>query len=225
MKYSAENSFDYENGFFLTSEPYRLGNILAHYELYKKIVHLPGDVVELGVFKGNSLIQFATFRSLLENDKSRKIVGFDAFGEFPNALVGGGICNPVSDEKFIASWNKKFKDEFISREDILTSLKNKKIENIDLIQGDILKTLDEYVKSRPELRIALLHIDTDVYAPAKKGLEVLFDRVVKGGLVVFDDYGVIEGETLAVDEFFKDYDYVLEKFTFSHTKPSFLVKK
>lgn len=88
-----------------------------------------------------------------------------------------------------------------------------------------MKTLDEYVKSRPELRIALLHIDTDVYAPAKKGLDVLFDRVVKGGLVVFDDYGVIEGETLAVDEFFKDYDYVLEKFTFSHTKPSFLVKK
>ncbi len=88
-----------------------------------------------------------------------------------------------------------------------------------------MKTLDEYVKSRPELRIALLHIDTDVYAPAKKGLDVLFDRVVKGGLVVFDDYEVIEGETLAVDEFFKDYDYVLEKFTFSHTKPSFLVKK
>ena len=138
---------------------------------------------------------------------------------------GGEICNPVSDEKFIENWNEKFKDEYISREDILTSLKNKKIENIDLIQGDILKTLDEYVKSRPELRIALLHRDTDVYAPAKKGLEVLFGRVVKGGLVVFDDYGVIEGETLAVDEFFKDYDYVLEKFTFSHTKPSFLVKK
>lgn len=94
MKYSAENSFDYENGFILTSEPYRLGNILAHYELYKKIVHLPGDVVELGVFKGNSLIQFATFRSLLENDKSRKIVGFDAFGEFPNALGGGGYVTP-----------------------------------------------------------------------------------------------------------------------------------
>ena len=90
MKYTVGNAFDYENGFILTSEPYRLGNILAHYELYKKIVHLPGDVVELGVFKGNSLIQFATFRSLLENDKSRKIVGFDAFGEFPQSITTGG---------------------------------------------------------------------------------------------------------------------------------------
>lgn len=218
MKYTADKSFDYENGFILTSEAYRLGNILAHYELYKKIIHLPGDVVELGVFKGNSLIQFATFRNLLENDKSRKIIGFDAFGKFPSG------DNTTSDEKFIESWNDKFQDEFISREDILAVLKNKKFENVELIQGDIMKTLDDYVKTRPELRIALLHIDTDVYAPAKKGLEVLFDRVVKGGLVVFDDYGTVEGETLAADEFLSNYNYILEKFTFSHTKPSFLVK-
>ena len=88
MKYTVEKTFDYENGFMLTSAPYRLGNMMAHFELYKKIIHLPGDVVELGVFKGNSLIQFATFRSLLENDNSRKIVGFDAFGTFP--MAGGG---------------------------------------------------------------------------------------------------------------------------------------
>ena len=44
--------FMYENGFYLTSQPYRLGNMLAHYELYKMIVGLPGDIIELGVFKG-----------------------------------------------------------------------------------------------------------------------------------------------------------------------------
>ena len=94
MKYIYEDAFDYENGFALTSAPYRMGNILAHYELYKKILHVPGDVIELGVFKGNSLIQFATFRHLLENDKSRKIVGFDAFGDFP--AQGGGQGQPLS---------------------------------------------------------------------------------------------------------------------------------
>ena len=93
MKYKAEETFDYENGFMLTSDVYRFGNFMAHYELYKKIIRLPGDVVELGVFKGNSLIQFATFRNLLENDNSRKIVGFDAFGEFP--VDGGGYKSSV----------------------------------------------------------------------------------------------------------------------------------
>ena len=86
-KYDEEKQFDYENGFYLTSDTYRMGNILAHYELYKRILNLPGDVVELGVFKGSSFIQWATFRELLENEKSRKLIGFDTFGEFPKKLA------------------------------------------------------------------------------------------------------------------------------------------
>ena len=39
-KYDTDKAFDYENGFYLTSKPYRMGNILAHYELYKKIIDL-----------------------------------------------------------------------------------------------------------------------------------------------------------------------------------------
>lgn len=35
-KYDEKKCFDYENGFYLTTEAYRMGNILAHYELYKK---------------------------------------------------------------------------------------------------------------------------------------------------------------------------------------------
>ena len=34
------------------SNSYLIGSMLAHYELYKKILHLPGAVVELGAFKG-----------------------------------------------------------------------------------------------------------------------------------------------------------------------------
>ena len=45
-----DKAWDYENGFFLTSHPTRIGKLLAHYELYKRIVELPGQVVECGVF-------------------------------------------------------------------------------------------------------------------------------------------------------------------------------
>ena len=47
-KYDTAKCFNYENGFYLTSQPYRIANILAHYELYKRIIELPGDVIELG---------------------------------------------------------------------------------------------------------------------------------------------------------------------------------
>lgn len=219
FKYDEKNAFDYENGFILTCENYRLGNMISHYELYKKIIHLPGDVIELGVFKGSSLIQFATFRELLENVNSRKIIGFDIFGEFPNDL------SIESDKAFANNWNQNFQNDIPSKQDIYNSLKLKKIENIELIQGDIMKTLDEYISSNPHTKIALLHIDVDVYEPAKLALELLFDRVVKNGVIILDDYGAIEGETVAVDEFIKSKDISLEKFAFSHGKPSFIIKK
>jgi len=195
-----------------------MGNILAHYELYKRIADLPGAVVECGVFKGSSLIQFATFRELLENENSRKIVGFDMFGAFPKD------SHVKSDEVFIEQWNKHFAGTFLSKEDIEASLQHKQLGNVELVQGDILETVPSYVEQHPELRIALLHIDTDVYGPAKKALELFFDRVVPSGIVVFDDYGMVEGETLAIDEFLVGKDYVIHKFPFSHGKPSWIVK-
>jgi hypothetical protein len=155
-KFDKSKEFDYENGFYLTSKPYRLGNIIAHYELYKRIVNLPGDLIELGVFKGSSLIQFATFRELLENENSRKIVGFDMFGSFPE----NGQLD--SDKRFAQNWNEQFAHEFLSKEDIYASLKAKGIGNVDLIEGDIRITLDKYIQGNPYTRIAFLHIDTDI---------------------------------------------------------------
>ena len=134
-------------------------------------------------------------------------------------MRGGG-----ADFAFVSRWNENFQNEFMSREEILSYLAAKEIGNVELIGGDILTTLAEYVGSRPEMRIALLHIDTDVYEPAQKGLEILFDLVVPGGVIVFDDYGTVAGETKAVDEFLAVHPYRLERFTFSHTKPAYLIK-
>lgn len=119
------------------------------------------------------------------------------FGKFP-------LTEKVeSDRKFVDNWNRRFKDELlISDMDIYKSLKLKGIGNVELIKGDIKETLPEYVKNNGHMKISLLHIDTDVYEPCKLGLETLYDKVVPNGLIVFDDYGTIEGETIVVDEFF-----------------------
>jgi hypothetical protein len=216
--YNFSKSFEYENGFYLTSMPYRLGNIMAHYELYKRIINLPGDILEFGVFKGSSFIQFCTFRELLENENSRKIIGFDTFSSFPLT------SHFESDKDFIDKWNSGFADSFLSRDDLFMSLAKKGIGNFDLIEGNILNTLDEYLSKFPHTRISLLHIDTDVYEPAKYILQKCYTRVISGGIIIFDDYGTIEGETCAVDEFFADKKFTLKKFPFSHSKPSYIIK-
>lgn len=218
-QYDETKQFEYENGFYLTSQPYRMGNILSHYELYKKITNLPGEVVELGVFKGSSIVQWATFRELLENEKSRKIIGFDMFGPFPK--TPGEV---PSDNEFIDKWNSDFEGDFVSKEELLQSMELKGIHNVELVKGNILDALPEYLEAHPNLKISLLHIDVDVYEPCKKGLELLFERVVPEGVIVLDDYAVIEGETKAVDEFFAGKDVKLQKYPFSHAKPTFIIK-
>ena len=216
-RFDESKPYDYENGFYLTTSVDRMGNILAHYELSKKIIDLPGSIVECGVFRGGTLIQFASFRELLETENSRKIIGFDVFGEFPEA-------KNTADRKFRESWVEETNNEFLTEEELAQSLVHKGIGNVELVKGDILETVKRYVDNHPELKIALLHIDTDIYEPAKEALNVFYDRVVKGGVVAFDDYGTVGGETLAVDEFFGEMKPELRKFRFSHGKPSYLIR-
>ncbi|WP_353839124.1 TylF/MycF/NovP-related O-methyltransferase [Moorena sp. SIO4E2] len=54
-------------------------------------------------------------------------------------------------------------------------------------------------------------------------LERLFPIIVKGGVLILDDYGVFPGETKAVDEYFASQNIEIKKFTFCMT-PCYVVK-
>ena len=82
MKKILSNPWEIENKFYLNSDPSRLKKIICHYEIFKKTANISGSIVECGVFKGNSLIRFITFRDMLSNNK-KKVVGH-AQDTFPN---------------------------------------------------------------------------------------------------------------------------------------------
>ena len=52
---------DLLQNFPLFSRRIHLTRFLAHYEIYKLSSHLPGSIIELGVYKGSSLLSFANF--------------------------------------------------------------------------------------------------------------------------------------------------------------------
>jgi len=213
--FSTDRNWEFENGFYLTSSVDRLAKLLAHYELYRSIIHLPGHIVECGVYKGASFIRFASFRELLENPSSRKIIGFDAFGRFPEP-------DDPADRAFVQSFERAG-GPGISVGELEKVFEHKSLGNYELVQGDILETVPSYLSEHPELKIALLHIDVDVYRPTAVILACLFDRIVKGGLLILDDYGIVPGETKAVDEFFKGMNISIEKLSISHI-PAFIRK-
>ena len=70
-----------ENLFYLQSGLSRIFKIICHYEIFKITEKVKGDSLECGVFKGNSLVRFMTFRDLLKI-KNKKIFIFNFFGNF-----------------------------------------------------------------------------------------------------------------------------------------------
>lgn len=215
--YDLDKRFEYENGFYATANPSRFSKFITHLEFFKRTSEVRGEIIEFGIFKGNSFFRWIKFRDLLEQTSSRKIIGFDIFGDFPEAHFEE---DKAKRDAFVAETNGGVS---ISYEEINELLKKQGLsENVDIIKGDILVTLDKYLAENPHLKISLLHIDVDLYEPSKHILERLFDKVTKGGIIIFDDYGAFAGTNKAVDEFFEN-NVEVKKLPYSHAI-SYIVK-
>ncbi|RZD46704.1 MAG: dTDP-6-deoxy-L-hexose 3-O-methyltransferase [Thaumarchaeota archaeon] len=203
-----KKSFEYENNFYLSCDITRISKILAQYELFKLVNQIPGAIVECGVLKGASFSRFATFREIFSNPFSKQIIGFDTFGDFPETSFQED--KQRRDLQIDVAGNQS-----ISTEQLKEILKHKGVErNIELIEGDITKTVPKYVEENPRLKISLLNLDTDIYYP----------RITKGGILLLDDYETFPGEAKAVDDYFEDKNVEIKKFPFC-LSPSYIIKK
>lgn len=190
-----DRAFDYENGFYLTASVGRISKFVTHLDLFRMAQTVPGEIVECGVFKGVSLSRWIKLRALLENETSRRIIGFDTFGSFPEADYAP---DHVTRQRFVEAAG----DQSIRVADMRATLEHLGLAtNVELVEGDILNTVPAYVAARPELRIALLHIDVDLLEPTRVCLEHLWPHVSRGGIIVLDDYGAFAGANKAVDDF------------------------
>jgi hypothetical protein len=212
-----DNFFQYENNFYITSPVNRISKFITHLDLFRRISGLRGEIIECGVFKGNSLMRWIKFRSLLENSYSRKIYGFDTFGNFPEASIEE---EKNKREEFI----KEAGDQSVKKDDLIEYLKKLNLyENIFLIEGDININVPSFVDKFSEIRIALLHIDVDLYEPTKICLDKFYPHIVKGGIIILDDYGAFPGANKAIEEFLEDKDFKIEQLHFSNSI-SFITK-
>ena len=144
-----DKAFEYENNFYFSCEVTRIAKWAVHYELFKGILDLPGVFVECGVFKGVSFLRFAMFRQLLGHEGALKMLGFDVFGEFPESTFS-------EDQPYIEKFVSEAGSESISEDQLYELLQQRGMEkNVELIKGDICKTIPKYHERDPSLRISL----------------------------------------------------------------------
>ncbi len=212
--------FEAENLFYRECDPSRLGKFLAHAKLYEISVKLPGDFAEVGVFKGASFCRFRKMARLFHPDHTRKFYGFDVFGPFPDS-------DWEADEKMLAELRELDGSTSIDKAKLHRLLEQQGLgDNVNLIAGDVKKTLPAFFEENPYTAFSIVNIDLDLYGPTKVALEFLYPRVVKGGVVILDDFaGGFPGANRAVEEYFQEggFNVEIQKFPYTLT-PSFIIK-
>ena len=178
-----------------------LKRFLAMYELFKLILPVKGSIVECGVFRGFSLMSWAKLSTILEPENlTRRIYGFDTFNGFPSVSSsdrnGSGVAEvgdfqASSYEELLELIRLYDQDRFLGH-----------IPKMQLIRGDVIKTIPEFVQQNRHLLVSLLFIDLDVYESTKVALEQIVPRMSKGAIIAFDelDNPIWPGETEALLE-------------------------
>lgn len=137
--------------------------------------------LEFGVATGSTINFFSKYLS------NRKIFGFDNFT--------GNVENWIGNKTRIkGAWNRGGKPPKVN-------------DNVELIIGNIQNTLDNFL-SKNDYGINFVHIDVNTYETTKFILEKIKPKLVKGSIIIFDDYynlpGWRNGEHKAMTEVFSD---------------------
>lgn len=150
----------------LSNWQWNLGTVLW---AVQQVKDLDGDFVELGVFKGHTTLfvaeylEFAAWR--------QKWTLYDTFDGIPDDQLDKGWREKNEVYKGTFSY-EEVRDRFAA------------FDNIEVVKGRVPEVL---AKGAPE-KISFLHMDMNNATAEIAALDCLFDRIVPGGVIVFDDY-------------------------------------
>jgi hypothetical protein len=174
-------------------------SLITRYELYKMILNVPGDIIELGVYKGNSFSWLAHLSVILEPYSiNRRLIGFDTFSGF-EAINRQADPADISNDDF-SDTSYEIIRQGLANIDIVRPVN--KIDRFQLVKGNIIETLPVFLEENKWMTCAMLILDTDLYEPTKLGISRILPLMPKGGVIVFDEYNYqhFPGETQAIKE-------------------------
>ena len=203
-----------------------VNNICLILQKLKKLSNTEGHYVECGTFRGNTLIPTALYSLNAGFFKNKKIIGIDTFEGFPieeqnekdlpsyfEVLYNSKLITKDHYDKAKVRTNN-FKDlshleseYFLNVEEVFSN--SSKFNNVSLLKG----TFKEITPNFND-KIAILHLDGDLYESYLTCLNNLYDNVIKNGVIIFDEYysHKYPGARVAVNEFFVDKKGYFEKY-------------
>jgi len=197
---------NYFNQLFHQIEQYTLApkkDSFMLYQLAKYAKSLFGEIVEVGVYKGGTARLLAKVFS--DNAKVKNVHLFDTFSGMPR-----------TDAR--KDWHKEGDFADTSLDQVRKFLSD--CNNVILYKGFFPQTAN----SIEDKNFCFVHIDVDIYKSVMDCCQFFYPRLVRGGIMIFDDYGRLTcpGAKTAVDEFFMNMP---EQPCYLLTGQSFIIKK
>jgi hypothetical protein len=161
-----------------------IAKLFFYKELYEIIESVPGNIVEVGSWFGQSSVLFENIRAIMEPfNYSRKIVSFDTFDGYKE--ISG--LNIGSEEILKYQVGDDWVDLLGEIQEAHKSINNS-VSIFVNIKGDIKDTIPKYLEENCE-PISLVYYDIATYETLKFTFNTLVPYLSKGGVFVFDDYG------------------------------------
>ncbi len=158
------------------------------FELWKLVEQVSklkeGSIIEVGVWRGGTgALMAKKARSCGIEDR---VFLCDTF----TGVVKAGAKDSAYKGGEHADTSRQAVEELISRMNL---------DNVEILEGIFPDQTGHRVE---DVKFRLCHIDVDVYQSAKDVVDWIWDKMVPGGIIVFDDYGFkgCDGITRYVDE-------------------------
>lgn len=160
------------------------------YYVYKFAQHslnlVGGDLAECGVFRGGTAYLIAM--AIAEAEVRKRLHLFDTFSGMPTGEIERHDCHRP---KEFANTSLEEVRDYLAR-----------FHFIEYHPGIIPQTFADV----EEFRFSFVHLDVDLYKTNRSCCEFFYERMTRGGVFLFDEYGFEEyemSERLAVDDFFQ----------------------
>jgi O-methyltransferase len=196
--------------------------------------NIDGVIIECGVESGN--FEHIWINELQKHNTVRDIYLYDTFGGLVEPTEYDYTCKDakiysMSKEQVYNTWKGYIINEKTNGwcYTPLEKVKNRlnatgyPQNNLHYIVGDVCETLKD--KTQIPEKIAILRLDTDWYESSKYELEQMYDNVVSGGVIIFDDYYHWDGQRRATDDFFKSRGITYDFVNIGNNKTSAIIKK
>lgn len=196
-----DNEKIYTSSLFLKRQ--ELSKILFFNELYQKILHLQGVIMEFGCRWGQNLVTFNNLRGIYEPyNYNRKIIGFDTFEGFRNTTEKDGTDQIIQDGNLsVTPEYENYLAKVLLAHERECPLSH--ISKNHVIKGNAPVELGKYLDKNPQTLIAFAWFDFDLYKPTLECLEIIKPHLIKGAIIGFDELNdpKFPGETVALKEF------------------------